>query len=97
MESKPANFGISKSGSHDFSLGISDFGSVLITYYKDEGRSEDEDEGPQQEVNVAPVVMVERAGGSPRPANGPQSLPNLVQYCTISREIAERHALQYAY
>jgi hypothetical protein len=39
---------------------------------------EDEDKGPQQEVNVvAPVVTAERAGGSPRPANGQQSLPNL--------------------
>lgn len=45
---------------------------------KDEGHSEDEDEGPQQEVNiVAPVVTAERAGGSPRPANRWQSLPNL--------------------
>jgi hypothetical protein len=36
----------------------------------DEGNSEDEDERPQQEMNVmAPVVTAERTGGSPRPAN----------------------------
>ena len=45
---------------------------------KDEGYGEDEDEGPQQEVNVvAPAVTAEKAGGSPGPANGRQSLPNL--------------------
>jgi hypothetical protein len=45
---------------------------------KDEGHGEDEDEGPQQEVNVvAPAVTAERAGGSPGPANGRQSPPNL--------------------
>jgi len=45
---------------------------------KGEGNSEDEDEGPHQEMNVvAPVVTAERAGGSPRPANRRQSLPNL--------------------
>jgi hypothetical protein len=45
---------------------------------KDEGNGEDEDEGPQQEVNgVAPAIMAERVGGSPRPANRRQSLPNL--------------------
>jgi hypothetical protein len=45
---------------------------------KDEGNSEDEDEGPQQEMNiVAPVVTAEMAGGSPRPTNRRQSLPNL--------------------
>ena len=38
----------------------------------------DEDNGTQQEVNVvAVVVTAERASGSPRPANGRQSLPNL--------------------
>ena len=37
-----------------------------------------EDNGTQQEVNVvAAVVTAERASGSPRPANGQQSLPNL--------------------
>ena len=47
---------------------------------KDEGNSEDEDEGPQQEMNVvAPVVTAERVGGSPRPANRRPSLPNLEQ------------------
>lgn len=45
---------------------------------KEKGNSEDEDEGPQQEINVvAPVVVAERASGSPRPANLRQSLPNL--------------------
>jgi hypothetical protein len=45
---------------------------------KDEGNGEDEDDEPQQEVNgVAPAVMAERVGGSLRPANGQQSLPNL--------------------
>ncbi|PVH70199.1 hypothetical protein DL98DRAFT_598027 [Cadophora sp. DSE1049] len=45
---------------------------------KDKGNSEDGDEGPQQEMNVvAPVVTAERAGGSPRPADRRQSLPNL--------------------
>lgn len=35
-----------------------------------EGNTEDEDEGPQQEMNVVvPVVTAERAGGSPRSAN----------------------------
>jgi hypothetical protein len=49
-----------------------------VSLLKDEGNSEDEDEGPQQEMNVvAPVVTAERAGGSPRPANRRQSLPNL--------------------
>ena len=44
---------------------------------KDEGNSEDEDEGPKQEMNIiAPVATPERAGGSPRPANRRQSLPN---------------------
>merc|ERR1711900_149722 len=42
------------------------------------GNSEDEDEGPGQEMNiVTPVVTAERAGGSPRPANRQQLLPNL--------------------
>ena len=37
-----------------------------------------EDNGTQQEVNVvAAVVTAERASGSPRPANGQQSLLNL--------------------
>merc|ERR1711900_1181 len=45
---------------------------------KDEDNSEDGDEGPEQEINIgAPVVTAERAGGSPRPANRQQSLPNL--------------------
>ncbi|KAG4414830.1 hypothetical protein IFR04_012018, partial [Cadophora malorum] len=45
---------------------------------KEEGNSEDEDEGPEQEMNIiTPVVTAERAGGSPRPANRQQSLPNL--------------------
>ncbi|KAL5316367.1 hypothetical protein ACEPPN_015412 [Leptodophora sp. 'Broadleaf-Isolate-01'] len=45
---------------------------------QDEGHNGGEDEGPQQEMNiVAPVVTAERAGGSPRPANRRQSLPNL--------------------
>merc|ERR1711939_557475 len=45
---------------------------------KDEENSEDGDEGPQQAINIgAPVVTAERAGGSPRPANRQQSLPNL--------------------
>merc|ERR1719262_1320594 len=45
---------------------------------KGEGNSEDEDEGPEQEMNiVTPVVTAERAGGSPRPANRQQLLPNL--------------------
>jgi hypothetical protein len=45
---------------------------------KGECNGEDEDKGPQQELNgVAPAVTAERAGGSPRPANGRQSLPNL--------------------
>lgn len=45
---------------------------------QDESNSEDKDEGPQQEMNiVAPAVTAERAGGSPRPANRRQSLPNL--------------------
>merc|ERR1711964_638193 len=45
---------------------------------KEEGNSEDEDEGPEQEMNIiTPVVTAERAGGSPRPANRRQSLPNL--------------------
>jgi hypothetical protein len=51
---------------------------VELGQEKDEGSSEDEDEGPQQEMNiVALVVTAERAGGSPRPANRRQSLPNL--------------------
>ena len=45
---------------------------------QDEGNTEDEDEGPQQEMNVvAPVVTAEGAGGSPRPANRWQSLPSV--------------------
>ena len=45
---------------------------------KDEDNSEDGDEGPQQAINIgAPVVTAERAGGSPRPANRQQLLPNL--------------------
>ncbi|KAH6662058.1 hypothetical protein B0J14DRAFT_571244 [Halenospora varia] len=45
---------------------------------QDKGNTEDEDKGPQQEMNiVAPVVTAERPGGSPRPANRRQSLPNL--------------------
>ncbi|KUJ10218.1 uncharacterized protein LY89DRAFT_739958 [Mollisia scopiformis] len=45
---------------------------------KDEGNTKDEDEGPQQEMNVvAPVVMAERASRSLRLANRRQSLPNL--------------------
>jgi hypothetical protein len=45
---------------------------------KGECNGEDEDKGPQQEVNgVVLAVTAERAGGSPRPANGRQSLPNL--------------------
>ena len=45
---------------------------------KGEGNSKDKDEGPQQEMTVvAPVVTAERAGGSPRPSNRRQSLPNL--------------------
>jgi hypothetical protein len=45
---------------------------ALNTLLIDEWASE------QQEVNgVAPAVTAERAGGSPRPANGQQSLPNL--------------------
>jgi hypothetical protein len=45
---------------------------------KDESNSEDKDEGPQQEMNVvALVVTAERAGGSLRPTNRWQSLPNL--------------------
>ena len=45
---------------------------------KGECNGEDEDKGPQQEVNgVVLTVTAERAGGSPRPANGRQSLPNL--------------------
>ena len=44
---------------------------------KDEGHGEDEDEGPQQEANiVAPPETAARVGGSPRPANRRQSLPN---------------------
>jgi hypothetical protein len=43
-----------------------------------EANNENEDEGPQQEVNgMAPAVMVERASGSPKPASRRQSLPNL--------------------
>ena len=48
--------------------------------HEDEGECNggDEDEGPQQGVNgMAPAVTAERAGGSPRPANRRQSLPNL--------------------
>lgn len=45
---------------------------------KDKGNSEDEDEGPQQDINlVAPMVTPERADRSQRPANRRQSLPNL--------------------
>merc|ERR1711964_645025 len=44
----------------------------------DEGNNEDEEERPQEEMSVmAPVVTAERSGGSPRPANRRQSLPNL--------------------
>jgi hypothetical protein len=59
---------------------------ALDTLLIDEGAREqqeveqeiDEDNGTQQEVNVvAVVVTAERAGGSPRPANRRQSLPNL--------------------
>jgi hypothetical protein len=53
----------------------------VVEQEKDEGNSEDEDEGPRQEMNVvAPVVTAERAGESPRPANRRQSLPNLEQF-----------------
>jgi hypothetical protein len=45
---------------------------ALDTFALDEGARK------QQEVNgVAPAVTAERAGRSPRPANGRQSLPNL--------------------
>jgi hypothetical protein len=45
---------------------------------KDDGDTEDEDEGPQQEMNaVTPVVTAERAGAILRLANRRQSLPNL--------------------
>ncbi|KAH6694352.1 hypothetical protein BKA61DRAFT_711903 [Leptodontidium sp. MPI-SDFR-AT-0119] len=48
-----------------------------VEQQKDEANSEDEDEGPQQVVNgVAPAATAEMAGGSPRPANRWQSLPN---------------------
>jgi hypothetical protein len=47
---------------------------------KDEGHGEGEDEGPQQEVNILALAeTAERVGGSPRPANRRQSLPNLEQ------------------
>ncbi|KUJ16852.1 uncharacterized protein LY89DRAFT_669299 [Mollisia scopiformis] len=45
---------------------------------KDDGNTEDEDEGPQQEMNaVTQAVMAEGPGESPRVANRRQSLPNL--------------------
>jgi hypothetical protein len=45
---------------------------------KDEGNSEDQDDRPQQEMNVvATVAAAARAGRSPKPANRRQSHPNL--------------------
>jgi hypothetical protein len=49
-----------------------------IEQEKDEGNNEDEDEGPQQEMNnMASAVMAERVSSSPRPASRQQPLPNL--------------------